>query len=279
MRFSDVIDSLAPSAGAPPSPEPASPTASSKEWTATVSEDWMQGRSIFGGLQAALAVRAMRTLAPPDFPLRVAQTTFVAPVPAGAVRVQASVLRAGKGTVHCESRIVVDGQTAALVMGVFGRGRPSKAEVVARVPPVPDSADPFQIPFTESGPTPKFVQHFTRRWVSGALPLSGVKEVPTAIMDVGIDDRGPFTDGHLLAIADFPPPLAMSMFTAPVAGSSVTWTLEVLADHLDRQPLSGWRLFADLRAGRDGYTSQSVLVCAPGGKPAAISSQTMMVFG
>lgn len=59
-------------------------------WVATVSEDWQQGRSLFGGLQAALAVKAMRDLVP-DVPLCSLQTTFLAPVPAGTVSIRAQI--------------------------------------------------------------------------------------------------------------------------------------------------------------------------------------------
>ena len=68
-------------------------------WTGTVPDDWSQGRSIFGGLQAALVLRAMRALVPGHLPLRVMQTTFVAPVLTGTVHVRARVLRAGKNAI------------------------------------------------------------------------------------------------------------------------------------------------------------------------------------
>src|SRR5262249_60793476 len=58
-------------------------------------EDWMQGRSVFGGLQAAVALAAMRTLVP-DAPLRTLQMAFVAPVGARDLRARAATLRAGK---------------------------------------------------------------------------------------------------------------------------------------------------------------------------------------
>lgn len=39
-------------------------------------EAWTQGRTIFGGLQAALVLRAMRGLVPQAVPLRVLQTSL-----------------------------------------------------------------------------------------------------------------------------------------------------------------------------------------------------------
>ena len=43
-----------------------------------VPEDWLQGRTLFGGLQAVVGLAAMRTLAPAA-PLRSLQVTFLAP--------------------------------------------------------------------------------------------------------------------------------------------------------------------------------------------------------
>jgi len=87
-----------------------------------VPEDWMQGRSVFGGLQIALALRAMRSLAP-ELPLRTVQATFVAPA-AGRLDVRAGVLRRSKSTVHAEARIV-DGD--AQITGDFNLGLKSSA--------------------------------------------------------------------------------------------------------------------------------------------------------
>ena len=49
-----------------------------------VPDDWLQGRTLFGGLQVAIALAAMRTVAPAA-PLRTLQATFLSPVPGGPV--------------------------------------------------------------------------------------------------------------------------------------------------------------------------------------------------
>ena len=55
-----------------------------------VDDQWTQGRTLFGGLQAALLVRAMRShLAPdPELPLRSLQVVFVGPVMPGRVAIR-----------------------------------------------------------------------------------------------------------------------------------------------------------------------------------------------
>src|SRR5579884_3688065 len=125
MHFSDVLASVATSDGV------------SK---VTVPDEWMQGRSAFGGLQAAIAARAMRTLVGADLPHRVVQIAFVAPVGAGPMAVVSRVLRTGKNVTHAEARCVIGGATASVTIGVFGRGRPSRVRVVPEPSPVDASA-------------------------------------------------------------------------------------------------------------------------------------------
>jgi hypothetical protein len=271
MLFSDVLRSLVP---APPG----------DAWIATIPSDWLQGRSAFGGLQAALALRAMRALAPAD-PLRVLQTTFIAPVLEGSARLEARVLRAGKSTVHAEARIFSGGDLAAIVIAVFGKRRPSEIQVVPLPPALPPSPTPLTPLDRLDLPAglPVFLQHFQMRWLRGMPPGAGDPS-REAILEVGIRDPGAAaTEAHVIALADMPPPIALSMLKARVPASSLTWTLEMLGDGADRSlavlPLSGWRLDVAIEAGEGGYTSQVERVWGPGGEAVALSRQCMVVFG
>ena len=69
------------------------------------------------------------------------------------------------------------------------------------------------------------------------------------------------------------------MLPRPTPGSSMTWMLELCREDFAALPLDGWRIDAELVAARDGYTSQSTLIHAPHGALAAISRQSMVVFG
>lgn len=240
-----------------------------------VPEDWMQGRSVFGGLQAAIALRAMRALVP-EPPLRTFQGTFVAPVPGGTVRARAQVLRTGKSATHVEARLVDAGGTLAVFTAVFGTPR---ASAVGIRPQMPAVAQGRRLEFRHvPGVTPAFTQHFSPTWLQGLPPFTGDTQTHHVI-DVSMKDDGPMSESHVLAIADFIPPLGLSHLRAPAAGSTLTWMLEVLADRLAGLPLDGWRLDAELVAAHDGYTSQSVMVWGPGGMPVALSRQSMVIFG
>jgi acyl-CoA thioesterase len=245
-------------------------------WTAHASEDWLQGRSLFGGLQAALLLKAMRGLVPQGGPLRTLQLTFLSPVPAGPVRARAQVLRAGKNATHVEGRLLDGEQTLCLAVGIFGAARQSVVSVVPQQPPV-ESAKPLQLPFVP-GLTPNFHHHFAIRWLSGGLMFSG-SSLAENVLELDMRDSAPTSEEHVLAIADVVPPVALSMLKAPVPGSSMTWMLEMLHDRLAELPLQGWRMDAQVVAAVDGYTSQAGLLWGPGGVPVAVSRQSMVIFG
>ena len=240
-----------------------------------VPSDWMQGRTVFGGLQVAIALEAMRTVMP-GATLRTLQATFVAPVPEGVVSARANVIRQGKSATHVEARLVDGDITLAIVIGVFGSARTSKA-VRNPVQPVVMAETSMDIPFMP-GLFPNFTQHFTARWLRGTFPFSGQAN-HAQVIEVGMKDEGPTTAGHVISIADFIPPVAMSHLDSPAPGSTLTWMLEFLRDDVRDLPLAGWRVDAELVAARDGYTSQSVMVWGPGGMPVALSRQSMLVFG
>ena len=261
MLYSEVLQSLKQGDGV---------------WTAQVPDDWMQGRSVFGGLQAAFAVMAMRGLVPADLPLRTLQTTFLAPVSAGTVTIRATVLRTGKNTIHAQAQLVNGEQVLCVAIGVFGASRTSSVVVTPRQPTV-EAPKPLEFRYIP-GITPTFTQYFSALWLRGGLPFSNSKATE-AVIQVGMRDSGKASEAHVLALADFIPPVALAMLKTPASGSSLTWMIEFLADRFNQTPLADWRVDAQLVAARDGYTNQSVMLWGPGGEPVALSRQSMVVFG
>ncbi len=261
MQFSEVMQSVIPHGDG---------------WHAMVGEDWLQGRSVFGGLQAALALRAMRALVPADMPLRSLQTTFVAPVPAGPISIRARCLRRGRSAIQLEASLIDGEQTLCRVLGVFGSARPSALNFQPVQPPVAAKA-PRELHYVE-GRMPAFTQHFRACWLRGDLPFSGGRQ-RESVVRVSLRDEGPVDEIHVLAFGDFIPPIALSMFDRPIPGSSLTWMLELLRDRHDDLVLDDWRIDAQLIAARDGYTQQDVMLWGPNGEPVALSRQSMVVFG
>ncbi|HUP90640.1 MAG TPA: thioesterase family protein [Solimonas sp.] len=248
------------------------------EWSAQVPEDWQQGRTLFGGLQAALAVRAMRGLVPPGVPLRSLQVTFVAPVPAGTVRVEARLLRTGKSALHAQAQIMDGAQVACLAVAVFGAARESSLSIAP--PPVRADVGPQdarEFPYVR-GFTPEFTRHVRMRWARGGFPFSGQAEPRTQIY-VQMRDEPVVDEYQLIALADVIPSPGLSMFRKAAMASSMTWTLDILRDRYDADPAGAWWIDAEVTSGRDGYLAQTATLWSGAGEAVALSRQGVVVFG
>lgn len=243
-----------------------------------ISEDWLQGRTVFGGLQAALAVRAMRQQVAPEFLLRSMQVTFVGPVVAGPVEVQATVLRRGKSTVHVRADVVIDGQHCFTALAIFGGQR--ETAFVSR-PVAPECAkQPEQLvslPFIPNV-TPAFTKNVEMRWAKGRPPFCGAKEPSAQIYVRHRGDTG-MSEAHLVAACDIIPPPVLSMLAKPTPGSSMNWQLELLADPAQLSG-EGWLRFdAEMSAAHSGYSWQTVKIWSEQGDLVAIAHQCVAVFG
>ena len=142
--------------------------------TFTATEDWMQGRTMFGGFLSALAVVAMRDTLGIDMPLRALQTNFVGPVPAGDVVYRTRLLRQGKSVSQVQCEIYSDETLAGLVVGVFGAPRETALPVLSpQHKPLPKPVDDIApLPFIPKI-TPNFLQHVEMRWALGSIPYMG----------------------------------------------------------------------------------------------------------
>lgn len=261
MNFTAALETLRPSADG---------------WLFEVTEDWLQGRSCFGGLQAAIAVRAMRERLGQPVPLRTLQTTFVAPLLAGTARVTATVLRAGKSATHVEARLYSGEELACIVIAVFGAARASQIRLV--LPPIAAVRPPEQareLPFVP-GLTPNFLQHVRQRWAHGGYPFSGATEARTQVY-VELREEAVIGEAQLIALADAIPSPALSLLRKPAPASSLTWSLELLVDEI-AAPAAPWLMDAEVGAGADGYLSQSALLWDADRRAVAISRQCVVVF-
>lgn len=260
MQFSELMQSVHGEGG---------------NFTAVIPDSWLQGRTVFGGLQAALAVKAMRALVPAEVPLRTLQTTFIAPVPGGEISLRARVLRSGRSATQVEAWLYDGEQPACLNVAVFGATRPS-AIVRARQSRALPSEGGAELPYIQ-GVTPQFTQHFQFRWRSGGFPFSGAAE-PRTCVEVKFREPETVGESQLIAIADSIPTPGLSVLKRPAMASSLTWTLEILEHEYDTRADGAWLLDAEIVAGRDGYLSHDATVWSPDGRAVALSRQCVVVF-
>jgi len=258
-------------------------------WCIVIPNTWANGRTVFGGLQVALSVRAMRGALndalgagngdATALPLRSLQTTFVAPVAAGApLTLRAEFLRAGRSATHARCDLLQDGTVACTTVAIFGAARASR--ILLDIPQPAVQADPDTLPDMPyiPGITPEFVQQLQLRWGVGRLPYSGHDEPHSAIF-ARLRDTGGNAEDALIALADSIPTPALSMLDKPAPATSINWMLELIGDPglLDRD---GWSLIGtDVRAGADGYLSQTSVLWGPGGHAFSVSHQSVAIFG
>ena len=116
-----ILDLLAPITGEPSSVE--LPTA----------ENWMQGRTLYGGASALIAyTQAIRAF--PDLPpLRAAQIGFVAPI-GDKVELSAQIARQGRSVTQLRSEIHCDGKLALTAFWLFAQPREANAQHPAQKP-------------------------------------------------------------------------------------------------------------------------------------------------
>ncbi len=250
-----------------------------------VPADWLQGRTSFGGLISVLAVQAMRDVAGSSWPaavrLRALQTSFIGPVGQGPVEVEVNLLREGKSVRQVQALVRQQGQTAALMLGVFGIDRETIVPVMAPQRPAiarsPEETPPRSLP---NGIAPNFTQHMDMRFAEGAAPFTGT---PSDTSRIYLRMRGEpvAIDLELLTVllADVPPSPVISVFTQPTPASSVSWELELRP--LAHTPAADgwWRADTDVLAAAGGYVNQVTRLWAPGGELASLGYQVVTVYG
>ena len=244
---------------------------------AEVPEDWLQGRTSYGGLSAALALAAARAAVPDLPPLRTAQIGFIGPA-AGALSLRAAVLRAGRSMTFVGVDTV--GEAGACTRSLFGFGADRASEIDYDDVAMPDVPPPDELPawdFRAQG-GPAFLQHYEVRAAAGAAPFSGADEARALLWVRHRDEAARRGEGPLLALADAPPPAFLSMLTKPAPTASVTWQADFLTDAHDSP--GGWYLCGSTGdAAVNGYGGQSQMVWAADGEPVVAARQCCVVFG
>lgn len=259
MTFSDILASLVHDDGL---------------FRAEPPEDWRQGRTLFGGLSACLAVASAGRAFPEIPPLRSAQFAFIGPV-TGSLALEPKILRAGKSATF----ITVDGKAntdiALRATLVFGAARRSSHSY--RALSMPEAAPPGQLAdFFDASFAPAFTQQFDGRIAGGARAVSGTDKPELLLWVRHRDHAAPDDVTSIIALGDVPPPAAMSLFTTLASISTVNWSIDVLGD---RYVGSGWHLVrVEAETVGEGYSSQRMTLWDAAGAPILAARQTVAIF-
>ena len=264
---------------------------------ATVSEAWSQGRTTYGGLSAALALRGARSLLDDaQLPLRSAMVSFVGPC-GGDVDVTAEIIRRGKtkgkGMAFVRSDIACGGAPATSAVFAFGGVRQSAFDEVHDVAgpppdlPGPEQAEPF---FDARGLEPTFTRNFDVRLAAGPRPYTDADAADFFVWVRHVEGtpaggvRGVPDEVSLLALADMLPPAILPRFHEFAPVSSATWMVNFVGrfaggDEHTRSAADGWYLLRSrAEVTREGYSSQDMTIWGAEGRPIVLGRQCVACF-
>ena len=239
-----------------------------------VPEGWMQGRTTYGGLSAALCLETAQRAFPDAPPLRSALISFIGPA-GGPVEVRAKLLREGKSVTFVEADVSGEKGIATRCAFAFGGARQSQWNRTFTPAPEMPAPEDCEV-YLPEGMGPAFAPHFETRLASGARPVMGSSEHDHFIWVRHKDEKA---DGivALLALADMPPPALMPMFSEPAPISSMTWMVNVLCDAPKTRD-GWWLLESRAEHAGAGYSSQDMLVWNRDGEMVIAGRQSVAVF-
>jgi len=236
--------------------------------------NWLQGRTAYGGLSAAMALHLVLQETPEGLPpLKAAQLSFIGPV-TESVCFRSELLRRGKSVTQIGVDARVGDALALRAAFIFGAPRSSSIRHVQSQRPAVQGPEAYRS-LPGSPLLPNHFGNFDVRFIGSALPVSGAA-TPELLAWVRLNDgRDVRPDVALLALGDCLPPASMACFTQPAPISSMTWSIDFPrpARHSDWFLQRSRSLVAS-----DGYSFQLMEVWDQQGELVLVGTQTVAIF-
>jgi acyl-CoA thioesterase len=241
-------------------------------FSVVIPENWLQGRTTYGGLTAALCLEAAMRAFPDLPPLRSADIAFVGPA-GGPVRVAATILRRGKSVVFVNADLYSKAALATRAVFAFGAARAGGVE--ANFLPMRDFPPPEGLEGPDPERLPVFARNFDLRYLTGGRPFSGSRDCDVHLW-VRHRDAAASGLAALVALADMPPPALFPLMPRPARLSTVAWSFNLIGP----APAAPEWLLLQTRAetASDGYTSQDMFVWRRDGTPLLAGRQSVAIF-
>lgn len=241
-------------------------------WRGEIPDGWLQGRTGYGGLSAAIALHCAMQSDTDLPPLRSAQVSFIGPL-AGPIMVTAHRLRRGKNAAFIQADIESEAGLGLRCTFVFMRAIESEIDYATTT--VPDFAQPGDGEKTFKGnPHVAFTQNFEfldRRDGPNLAPAEWLRWTRLNERD-GLD---PMVE--LMAIGDCLPPAALRLLGRNVPMSSMTWILNVLGPTPSTED-GWWLLRSNADYAKAGSSSQQMGIWNSRGEMVAEQMQSVAVF-
>ncbi|WP_375286096.1 thioesterase family protein [Sphingomonas sp.] len=241
-------------------------------WRGEIPDDWLQGRTSYGGLSAAIALHCAMQSDTDLPPLRSAQVAFVGPL-AGPILVTAHRLRRGKNAAFIQADIESEAGLGLRCTFVFMRAIASEVDHQTTTVPSFDKPGPDDVTY-KGNPHVAFTRNFEfvdRREGPELKPAEWLRWTRLNERD-GLD---PLVE--LIAVGDCLPPAALRLLGRNVPMSSLTWMLNVLGPAPTTTD-GWWLLRSDADYAREGSSSQVMGIWNADGVMVAEQSQSVAIF-
>lgn len=234
----------------------------------------MQGRTLFGGASAALALAAVRKAMPDLPPFRAAQAGFVAPVGAEA-SFHVEVVRAGRNVTQVRSDIQCSGSLAFTALMLFGAERePNALHPAPKAEPWPGAPEDAEPLASSAGPA-FFINHLEFRRAQDQRG-SGPPLVRRWVRLKEREGLDPVTEA--IVLGDALPPGSMRAMQRQGPLSSINWSFNLLDPAATTR--DGWYLAETASDHADhGYSSERLRLWNAEGEQILAGMQAAAIFG
>ena len=247
-----------------------------------ISEVWGQGRSIFGGLTAALVlVHIESNVELTGRDLRTVNIHFCGAVIADIpCEFRHRVLSQGRSVIQIEGQLLQEGEVKTEIVACYTTDRISAIEIDLPVKTFPVAVqDTKETNFEfKQGSAPRFVGYFDLRQTNDNLPFTGSDHsLITGLMRF-VKPSESLNDATILALIDAWPPAILPMMTSRAPSSTITWNIEFMHPRasLKVEDLLYYECAA-IQAGR-GYAHTEGRIYHPNGQLLALSRQMVGVY-
>ncbi len=245
----------------------------------STTEDWGQGRGLFGGVVVGCLVRAIELLEPdPARVVRSLTAEIAGPVSPGPVRVLVEALRRGSAVSTVRARIEGTDEVLADLVAVLARARPgtpSWHEMPVPVMPPWRGLEP-----TPLAPplTPTFTQNLEFR-ITGPLPFQGGTD-SVASGWVRPRQPGPIIPGAapIAAMIDAFWPAGAARFESPRPLATITFGMQVMSAASRLSLETPVFYTARCLVSDDGYMVEERQIWSEDGRLLALNQQTMAII-
>lgn len=244
-----------------------------------ISKEWSQGRTVYGGVSAAMLYSSAKPYIEEGRVLRSMSTNFVGPLIAGeAFSISVEIVRSGKNVSQLQSRAIQKGKVCVLSQLCFAAGRASKV-VVANTDnhnlSLPTKAKYFP-PIPKL--VPSFLKHFDLCIQEGGAPFLGSKSshyhgwmrYKNAPLEIN--------EAHIIGLIDVWPPTLLQMLKWPAPASTISWNLEFIYPHREILATDWFAYKAETRQASGGYGHTEATIWDAHGEVVALSRQTVAIF-